>query len=222
MTDDAARLLATQQQLEAESGGRVAFVGRSVDGTLAVCLENGMGKRAERVRADFKVPDKRCARARPRCPAARARRFWHVKLRALTAARDWDALDAFAKAKRSPIGYAPFVRHLVSAGFPREAAGYVARCEPPVRADLYVECGDWRAAGRACKERGDKAKLECVGPARAWARAALMRCGLQAAQEDVSELAHRARVGAGRGVDEMIPWCNTSAFSAMAGRLAET
>lgn len=88
------------------------------------------------------------------------RRFWHIKLQALTAARDFDGLDAFAKSKRSPIGYEPFVRHLTEKGYPKEAIGYVARCEPHKRVDLYVLCGEWRMAGKECKERGDKAKME--------------------------------------------------------------
>lgn len=88
--------------------------------------------------------------------------FWHVKLQALTTIGDFEGLDTFSKSKRSPIGYEPFVRHLVEKGHTREALSYVARCDSPKRADLYVECGDWRLAGKECKERGDKAKLEYV------------------------------------------------------------
>lgn len=36
-------------------------------------------------------------------------RWWYVKLKALTANRDWEGLEAFAKSKKSPIGYEPFV-----------------------------------------------------------------------------------------------------------------
>src|ERR1700683_2466391 len=87
-------------------------------------------------------------------------RFWYTKLQALTSARDFEGLDAFAKSKRSPIGYQPFVHHLVEKGYPKEAAGYVARCDASKRVDLYVECGEWRMAGEECKDRGDKKKIE--------------------------------------------------------------
>lgn len=87
-------------------------------------------------------------------------RFWYLKLYALTEAKDFEGLDAFAKSKRSPIGFEPFVRHLVQKGYLKEAAAYVPKCDSPKRADLYVECGDWRNAARECKERNDKAKLE--------------------------------------------------------------
>ncbi|KAI5982006.1 hypothetical protein EDD15DRAFT_229483 [Pisolithus albus] len=74
--------------------------------------------------------------------------------------RDFDALEAFARSKRSPIGYEVFVRQLVEAGHPREAATYFVKCDAPKRVGLYVLCNDWRAAGRECKERGDKNGLE--------------------------------------------------------------
>lgn len=54
------------------------------------------------------------------------------------------------------------MRHLIEKGHSKEAVAFVARCDAPKRVDLYVDCGDWRMAGKECKERGDKAKLECV------------------------------------------------------------
>lgn len=87
-------------------------------------------------------------------------RFWYVKLYALTEIHDWEGLDAFARSKRSPIGYQAFVKHLVEKGYTKEATSYVARCDANKRVDLYVLCGDWRSAGKECKDRGDKAKLE--------------------------------------------------------------
>ncbi|KXN92144.1 hypothetical protein AN958_09236 [Leucoagaricus sp. SymC.cos] len=142
MMDESVRLLTTQQQLEKEADGKISFFGLSVNGTIRQCLVNGMSKRADKIKTDFKVSDKR---------------FWYLKLQSLTEIRDFDGLDAFSKSKRSPIGYETFVRHLVEKGHSREAIAYVARCDSPKRADLYVECGEWRLAGKECKERGDKA-----------------------------------------------------------------
>ena len=88
--------------------------------------------------------------------------FWYLKLYSLIEVQDFEALDAFSRSKRSPIGYEPFVRHLVEKGHAKEAIAYVARCDSPKRADLYVECGEWRLAGKECKDRGDKVKLELV------------------------------------------------------------
>lgn len=36
-------------------------------------------------------------------------RWWWLKLKALIDVRDWEGLEAFAKSKKSPIGYEPFV-----------------------------------------------------------------------------------------------------------------
>jgi hypothetical protein len=54
------------------------------------------------------------------------------------------------------------VRHLVEKGHPKVAVSYVQRCDANKRVDLYVECGEWVMAGKECKARGDRAKLECV------------------------------------------------------------
>ncbi|KAI0918848.1 hypothetical protein AcV7_006962 [Taiwanofungus camphoratus] len=144
MMDDYARLLNVQLQLEKEADGKISFFGLSINETIRTCLTNGMSKRADKLKSDFKVPDKR---------------FWYVKLQALTAVRDFEGLEAFARSRRSPIGYEAFVRHLIDKGYLKEAVSYVVRCDAHKRVDLYVECGEWRMAGKECKERGDKVKM---------------------------------------------------------------
>jgi len=74
--------------------------------------------------------------------------------------RDFEGLETFAKSKKSPIGYEPFVEHLVSKGHLKHASIFVPRCDAKMRADLYVRCGEWRQAGVEAKERGDMAKLQ--------------------------------------------------------------
>ena len=59
MMDESARLLTFQQQLEKEADGKVSFFGLSINETIRTCLINGMSKRADRLKTDFKVPDKR-------------------------------------------------------------------------------------------------------------------------------------------------------------------
>ena len=54
------------------------------------------------------------------------------------------------------------MRHLVEKGHAKEAVSYVQRCDSNKRVDLYVECGEWVMAGKECKERGDRARLEYV------------------------------------------------------------
>lgn len=57
--DESARLLAMQQQLEKDADGKVTFFELSVSETIRTCLMNGMGKKADKVKSEFKVPDKR-------------------------------------------------------------------------------------------------------------------------------------------------------------------
>ena len=59
MMNESARLLAMQQQLEKDSDGKVKFFGMSVSETIRTCLMNGMSKKADKVKSEFKVPDKR-------------------------------------------------------------------------------------------------------------------------------------------------------------------
>ena len=66
-------------------------------------------------------------------------RFWYVKMKALVEVRDWDGLDVFAKSKKSPIGYEPWVEHLIATGAHRQAVSFVARCEQKNRIELYVK-----------------------------------------------------------------------------------
>ncbi|RXK39934.1 vacuolar protein sorting-associated protein [Tremella mesenterica] len=147
MADDAHRLLALQTAYERELDHKFSFAGLSVNDFISALLLAGFGKRAERVRADWKVGDKR---------------WWWLKLKSYAKNKDWDGLEAFAKSKKSPIGYEPFVTHLLSLSPPQptQAASFVNRCDPKSRADLYVQCGDWTRAAEACQARGDRAKLE--------------------------------------------------------------
>lgn len=57
--DDAARLLALQTAYERELDNKFLFRGLSVNDFAFRLIVEGLNKRAERVRADWKIPDKR-------------------------------------------------------------------------------------------------------------------------------------------------------------------
>lgn len=59
MAEDAKRLLALQLSYERELEHRFSFAGQSVNDFIFTLLAEGFGKRAEKVRADWRVPDKR-------------------------------------------------------------------------------------------------------------------------------------------------------------------
>jgi hypothetical protein len=58
MTDEHVRLLSLQQQFEKEDNS-ISFVGQSINETIKTCILNGMTKRADKVKSEFKVPDSR-------------------------------------------------------------------------------------------------------------------------------------------------------------------
>ena len=81
----------------------------------------------------------------------------------------------------------------------KEAASYVIRCDPPKRVELYVLCENWRAAGRNCKERGNKKGLKYV--LSSFARQ--VADDLQNTEEAMSKLIDHTRTGRSDHFDEM-------------------
>ncbi len=59
MIEDALRLLKAQQGIEKETEHKFTLVGLSVNDTILHLLLNRLAKRADKMRSDFKVPDKR-------------------------------------------------------------------------------------------------------------------------------------------------------------------
>jgi hypothetical protein len=183
MVEEELKLLAYQQTLDKESTDpRKRFVGLSINETIRLCITSGSPKKADKIRADWKVPDKRCAPS-PSSPVTRslgACSFWLVKMKALVEVRDWEGLELFAKSKKSPVGYEvrtaahyqvrvgrpevaqPFVDHLVATGNHRQALNFVPRCEQRHRVELYIKCGEWLKAAQECRDRGDRGRLLCA------------------------------------------------------------
>ncbi|CAG8563812.1 1119_t:CDS:2, partial [Acaulospora colombiana] len=129
--DEHIKLLQVQSQLEKEL--EQPFVGLSLSETLHKCITLNHSSKANKLKSDFKVPDKR---------------FWWIKLKALVEMRGWDELDKLAKSKKSPIGYEPFVEECIKAMQQREAAKYIQKCDPAVRPGLFIKIGDFKAAGQ--------------------------------------------------------------------------
>jgi hypothetical protein len=69
-----------QRELESTIGGK--FIDLSLSDTLYQLIKLDQGKKAAKLKGDFKVPDKR---------------YWWIKVRALGEIHNWAALDKFAK-----------------------------------------------------------------------------------------------------------------------------
>jgi hypothetical protein len=86
--DEASRLLHLQEVFERDLQER--FMGVSVNETVFRLIRTGYSSRANKVKSEFKIPEKR---------------FWWLRLRALVAKRDWGEIEEWGKTKKSPIGW---------------------------------------------------------------------------------------------------------------------
>ena len=115
------------------------YTGQSLDRTLYNLLRTNQPKRAQRLIAEFKMPDRSTT--------------W-LRLRALIARRDWRELDEWTRSlKKAPVvGWEVFFDECLSAGNARLAAGFIPRCAGvgvEERAGMWVKCG---LVGRGAEE----------------------------------------------------------------------
>eukprot|EP01125_Pyxidicula_operculata_P003183 TRINITY_DN1353_c0_g1_i1.p1 TRINITY_DN1353_c0_g1~~TRINITY_DN1353_c0_g1_i1.p1 ORF type:complete len:840 (-),score=158.36 TRINITY_DN1353_c0_g1_i1:45-2564(-) len=125
-TEDELKLLLIQRDLELSLGG--TFVGSSLSNTLYRCMLMGKNKQAKKIRVDFQVPNKR---------------WWWLKIRALSDSGRWANLKSFSK-QRSPIGYKPFAEVCLKHSNDLEAMYYISLM--PVSHDkvmLLVQLSRW-------------------------------------------------------------------------------
>lgn len=152
--EDCQRLLRTQETLDADSSisrtldsandtsstATFTFTGLSLHQTIFHLIRLGHTKRALTLRTDHKVTDLQ---------------FWHIRLRALIAARAWRDLQAIAdNNKRSPIGWEIFFNEALAAGNMRLAGVFVPKCtglSVRQRAEMWEKCGN---ITRAAEEAG--------------------------------------------------------------------
>ncbi|XP_062127143.1 vacuolar protein sorting-associated protein 16 homolog [Drosophila sulfurigaster albostrigata] len=130
---DMARLLKMQKTHANKPNGGESMSGLSIHDTMLQLLERGELKEAEKMKTDYKVPD---------------RRFWWMRILTLAKKHNWTELEKFSKSKKSPIGYEPFVEVCVQQENAKEAQKYIARCPDQrkvhwyMRANLYDEAID--------------------------------------------------------------------------------
>merc|ERR1712137_1152682 len=141
VAQEQAALLLLQKSLDnsLKKDASLRFVGMSVSDTLFHLFVLGATKQARNVRETFTVPDNR---------------FWWIKIRALASIPNWEALHAFSKDKKSPIGYAPFAEVCLEKDEIEEAVKYIPRiADPLVRVDYFIRVGAFvQAAVVATKE----------------------------------------------------------------------
>ena len=97
-------------------------------------IVDGNEKRAQKLKTDFKVPDKR---------------YWWLKLKALAVSSRWSELEKFCKEKRPPIGYGPFVQICLEYNRHADARCYIKLIDKASsRAEFYIKMDDFAAAAQ--------------------------------------------------------------------------
>ncbi|EGC36173.1 hypothetical protein DICPUDRAFT_32286 [Dictyostelium purpureum] len=127
-------------QKELETSLQEQFEGMSISDTIYKLISLNQGKRANSIKSEFKVPDKR---------------FWWIKIKALSIMCDWEELMKFSKDKKSPIGYEPFVEVCLEQKNQIEALKYIPRItESLPKVQFYIQISYFReAADIAFKEK---------------------------------------------------------------------
>ncbi|KAL2623066.1 hypothetical protein R1flu_003271 [Riccia fluitans] len=135
--EEHAKLLKVQQDLEAATGQPI-FVDSSISDTIRTCITLGNNRAAQRIRTDFKVPDKR---------------FYWLKIFALATIKNWEALEKFSKEKKPPVGYKPFVEACIEEDEKDEALKYIVKLsDPQERAEAYEKLGMSAEAANAAAQ----------------------------------------------------------------------
>ncbi|XP_078694639.1 vacuolar protein sorting-associated protein 16 homolog [Branchiostoma floridae x Branchiostoma belcheri] len=145
VTEEQVRLLKYQMRLEEEL--KRPYLDLSLHDTISQLTTEGNHKLAEQLRKEFKVPDKR---------------FWWLKIQALAEGSDWAELDRFAKSKKSPIGYEPFIDVCLKHQNRYEANKYVGRITDTGKVKAYIKIGNLEQAAETALQQRNEEDLSLV------------------------------------------------------------
>lgn len=124
LCEETRKLLKVQKVLNEKSVKRLD--GLTLHDTVYELLKLGDIKSAEKLRNDFKLPE---------------RRYWWIRIQILSETFQWDELEKFSKSKKSPIGYEPFVEVCIKRGNTAEALKYIPKCRDEKKAKWYTKAG---------------------------------------------------------------------------------
>ncbi|XP_078515863.1 vacuolar protein sorting-associated protein 16 homolog [Lissotriton helveticus] len=144
-TEDQIKLLRIQRRLQEELDK--SYLDFSLHETVTQLILDGMHKKAEQLYKDFKIPDKM---------------FWWLKISALADREDWEEMEKFAKSKKSPIGYLPFVEVCVKHHNRFEGKKYISRVNPEQRVKAFLLVGDLDQAAESAIEHKNETEMNLV------------------------------------------------------------
>ncbi|XP_025080748.1 vacuolar protein sorting-associated protein 16 homolog [Pomacea canaliculata] len=145
LTEEQIKLMRYQRRLEDELGR--SFADLSLHKTMYELTKEGSHHHVERLRKDFKVPDKR---------------YWWMRVSALAEAGDWAELEKFSKSKKPPIGMEAFVEVCMKYYNKQEALKYLSRVLPEHKVKSLVCVGQFQEAADQAAENKNEDELNYV------------------------------------------------------------
>lgn len=121
LCEDTKKILKHQKVFNEKS--TIPFTGLSIHDTVEQLLAKGDIRAAEKLKNEFKIPD---------------RRYWWIRIQVFASQYQWEELEKFSKLKKSPIGYEPFVEVCLKKDNVVEAKKYIAKSREDQKAKLFV------------------------------------------------------------------------------------
>ncbi|CAL1533897.1 unnamed protein product [Lymnaea stagnalis] len=144
-TDEQIRLLRHQRKLEDETGHTYADL--SLQKTLYKLTIDGNHQYVEKLRKEFKVPD---------------RRFWIMKIYALAEVQEWGEMEKLSKTKKAPVGIEMFIDACMKERNVGEARKYLPRVPPELKVKCLIRLRMFREAAEAALENKSEDDFEYV------------------------------------------------------------
>uniref|UniRef100_A0A182N0B3 Vacuolar protein sorting-associated protein 16 homolog n=1 Tax=Anopheles dirus TaxID=7168 RepID=A0A182N0B3_9DIPT len=124
LADETKKLLRHQKLLQDKY--QQDFFGLPLHAMVRRLLQLGDQRYAEKLKGEFKMSD---------------RRFWWLRVQTYAENYQWEELEKFAKAKKSVIGYEPFVEVCLGRMNVAEARKYLPRCSEENKLKWYLRAG---------------------------------------------------------------------------------
>ncbi|XP_026473948.1 vacuolar protein sorting-associated protein 16 homolog [Ctenocephalides felis] len=142
LCDETRKLYKYQRRLE-EKFER-SFMGLSIHQTAKALLKLQQIKLADNFKSEYKIPD---------------RRYWWLRIESYAENDEWSELEKFSKARKSPVGYEPFIDVCLKYNNIFEAQKYVSRCKDDLKVKYYVKLKMLDKAAQIAFEQKDVQSL---------------------------------------------------------------
>lgn len=145
LTEEQIKLLKYQRSLEDTLHESV--VGKPLHDTVKILLLRNELKLADKLRSEYKIPD---------------RRYWWLKIQCLAEQGLWNDLEKFSKTKKSPIGYEPFIDECLKYNEKLEARKYLTKIKDDLKVKYLVKLNMLSEAAKTAFDQKDASGLTFV------------------------------------------------------------